>query len=183
MIKLKDILNESLEGLTKEIDILKKYMKAGGERTTDIDSTIISLHKKKSDYPKELKPDSGVVYRGTVYDVEKLKKMKPSKVDERYLYYKIPYNSKRKVQSFTYDEFIARKFSQFNAIDAGSSASVKPAVIIAKVDDSFVGNHKWLYKIGKEVGLSKNEKETFHVGNKLNAILKVDDLNGIIYPR
>ena len=48
--------------------MLKKYMKAGGERSTNIDSTIISLHKKKSDYPKELKPKSGEVYRGTVVD-------------------------------------------------------------------------------------------------------------------
>ena len=59
----------------------------------------------------------------------------------------------------------------------------KPAIIVAKVDNSFVGDSRWLYKIGKEVGLSKNEKETFHVGNKLSAILKVDDLMGHIYKR
>ena len=79
-------------------------------------------------------------------------------------------------------KFIARKFSQFNASDSRSLSGV-PAIIIAKVDNSFVGNHRWLYKIGKEVGLSKNEKETFHVGNKINAILRIDDLMGIIYPR
>ena len=170
------------ESLSKEIEMLKKYMKAGGESTTDITSTIISLHKKKLDYPKELKPKSGEVYRGTYIDNEKLKKMKPFKVEERYLYYKIPYKSRREVQSFTYDEFIARKFSQFYASDSRSLSGV-PAIIIAKVDNSFVGNHRWLYKIGKEVGLSKNEKETFHVGNKINAILRIDDLMGIIYPR
>ena len=159
--------------------MLKKYMKAGGERSTNIDSTIMSLYKKKSDYPKELKPKSGEVYRGTVVDQKMLKKMKPSKISGRYLYYKIPYKSRRGVQSFTYDEFIARKFSEFNAL----SQNKKPAIIIASVDDSFVGNHKWLYKIGKEVGLSKNEKETFHVGNKINTILKVDDLMGVIYQR
>ena len=63
------------ESLSKEIEMLKKYMKAGGESTTDITSTIISLHKKKLDYPKELKPKSGEVYRGTYIDNEKLKKM------------------------------------------------------------------------------------------------------------
>ena len=105
--------------------------------------------------------------------------MKPSKISGRYLYYKIPYKSRRGVQSFTYDEFIARKFSEFEALKQDK----KPAIIVAKVDNSFVGNHSWLYKIGKEVGLSKNEKETFHVGNKINAILKVDDLMGVIYPR
>jgi len=176
MIKLKDILNEDI---SKEVEMLKKYMKAGGERSTNIDSTIMSLQKKKSKYTKELKPQGGKVYRGTVVDKKMLKKMKPFKVEERYLYYKIPYKSRRKVQSFTYDEFIARKFSEFNA----SSQNKVPAIIVANVDDNFVGNHKWLYKIGKEVGLSKNEKETFHVGNKINAILKVDDLMGVIYPR
>jgi hypothetical protein len=176
MIKLKDILNEDI---SKEIEMLKKYIKAGGERSTNIDSTIESLYKKKSSYPKELKPKSGEVYRGTVVDTKMLKKMKPSKVEERYLYYNIPYKSRRGVQSFTYDEFIARKFSEFNA----SSQNKTPAIIVAKVDNSFVGNPSWLYKVGKEVGLSKNEKETFHVGNKINAILRVDDLMGVIYPR
>ncbi len=159
--------------------MLKKYMKAGGERSTNIDSTIVSLHKKKSNYPKELKPKGGEVYRGTVVDIKTLKKMKPSNIDGRYLYYKIPYSSRRGVQSFTYDEFIARKFSEFNAMKQGK----QPAIIVAKVDDSFVGNPSWLHKIGKEVGLSKNEKETFHVGNKIKAILKVDDLMGVIHPR
>ena len=166
MIKLQDILNEDI---SKEIEMLKKYMKAGGERSSNIDSTIESLYKKKSSYPKELKPKSGEVYRGTVVDTKMLKKMKPSKVEERYLYYKMPYKSRRGVQSFTYDEFIARKFSQFNT----SSQNKTPAIIVAKVDNSFVGNPNWLYKVGKEVGLSKNEKETFHVGNKINAILRL----------
>ena len=37
MIKLIELLTENLDS---EIDMLKKYMKAGGERTIKIDSTI-----------------------------------------------------------------------------------------------------------------------------------------------
>ena len=77
MIKLKSLIVENLDS---EIEMLKKYMKAGGERTTKIDSTIKSLYSKKSKYSKELKPISGEVYRGTAIskkDLKKTKKIKP----------------------------------------------------------------------------------------------------------
>ena len=72
MIKLKYLLTENLD---TEIEMLKKYMKAGGERTTKIDSTIKSLYSKKSKYSKELNPISGEVYRGTAISKKDLKKL------------------------------------------------------------------------------------------------------------
>ena len=38
----------------KEIDILKQYMTAGGERSTDISQAVLSLAGKKPEYKKQL---------------------------------------------------------------------------------------------------------------------------------
>lgn len=169
MLKLKDLLNENLD---YEIEVLKKYMKAGGERSTVIDPTIKSLYSKKSKYPKELKPISGEVYRGTAISKKDLKKLKLVKRDDNWLFLKMKYKSRRPVQSFTYDFNLARKFAKYNA-----KPDYPETIIITKIDNNFVGNYKWLGKIGKEVGLKRNEKEVFHVGNTMNVIVRVSALS------
>jgi hypothetical protein len=160
-----------------EIETLEKYVKPGGERNTDIDSAIETLFKNKSKYPKELTPKPGEVYRGTIANGEELKKMKPVKKEGRWFYYKKPYMSKRKVQSFTYKEDIASKFALHNtAANRMSGGKEIEAIIVVNVDSDFVVNPKWLFdEIGKNAGLKRNEQETFHVGNSIpNALIKVD---------
>jgi hypothetical protein len=160
-----------------EIETLQKYVKPGGERSTDIDDTVQTLFNNKSKYPKELTPKTGEVYRGTTVDGEELKKMKPVKKEGRYFYYKKPYLSKRKVQSFTYKEDIASKFALHNtASNRMSGGKEIEAIIVVTVDSDFVVNPKWLFdEIGKNAGLKRNEQETFHVGNSIpNALIKVD---------
>lgn len=169
MIKLRNLITENLDA---EIDVLKKYMKAGGERSTIIDPTIKSLHSKKSKYKKELTPVKGEVYRGTSFPKDDLKKLKIVKRDDKWLYLKMKYKSKRPVQSFTHNFDLARKFAKYNNKPGNAEA-----VVIAKVDNSFVGNYKWLYTIGKDVGLKRNEKEVFHVGNKMDVLVKVSALD------
>lgn len=173
IIKLKDLLTENLDS---EIEVLKKYMSPGGERSVEIDDVIKSLHAKKSKYKKELEPIKGEVYRGTAYFKKDLKNLKLVKRDGRWLYLKISYNSKRSVQSFTHKEEVADKFADLNAVsmyDTRVKGDIS-GVFITKVDNSFVGNYKWLAKIGKEVGLKRNEQEVFHVGKKMNGVVKVD---------
>ncbi|MBC8428129.1 MAG: hypothetical protein H8D94_01510 [Candidatus Pelagibacter sp.] len=173
MIKLKELLTESIvENIDSEIDMLKKYMEAGGERRVKIDSTIKSLHSKKSKYKKELEPVKGEVYRGTSFDENYLKKLKIVKRDKHWIYLKTKYKSKRSVQSFTHKFDLASQFAKYNA-----KPGWPEAVVIAKVDNSFVGNYKWLGKIGKEVGLKRNEQEVFHVGNTINVLIKVNALD------
>ncbi|MBT3298789.1 hypothetical protein HN385_07695 [archaeon] len=168
MIKLKYLLTENLD---TEIEMLKKYMKAGGERTTKIDSTIKSLYSKKSKYSKELNPISGEVYRGTAISKKDLKKLKIAKRDDKWLFLKMKYRSRRPVQSFTYNFDLAQKFAKYNA-----KPDYPESIIITKIDNNFVGNYKWLGKIGKEVGLKRNEQEVFHVGNTMNVLVKVNAL-------
>jgi hypothetical protein len=184
MIKLKDLLPEIENSITdqfsSEIQTLQKYVKPGGERDTDIDNAIQTLFNNKSKYPKELNPKAGEVYRGTIENKEELKSMKPIKKDGRWFYYKKEYKSKRKVQSFTYKEEIADKFAMHNGLSNtmyGSGDGIS-AIIITNVDNNFVVNPKWLYdEIGKNVGLKRNEQETFHVGHTIsNALVKVDAL-------
>ena len=112
MIKLKALIVENIDS---EIEMLKKYMKAGGERTTKIDSTIKSLYSKKSKYSKELKPISGEVYRKTAISKKDLKKLKIAKRDDAWLFLKMKYKSRRPVQSFTYNFDLAQKFAKYNA--------------------------------------------------------------------
>ena len=169
MIKLKALIVENIDS---EIEMLKKYMKAGGEWTTKIDSTIKSLYSKKSKYSKELKPISGEVYRGTAISKKDLKKLKIDKRDDAWLFLKMKYKSRRPVQSFTYNFDLAQKFAKYNA-----KPDYPESIIITKIDNSFVGNYKWLSKIGKEVGLKRNEKEVFHVGNTMNVIVRVNALS------
>jgi hypothetical protein len=160
-----------------EIETLEKYVKPGGERNTNIDNAIETLFKNKSKYPKELTPKPGEVYRGTITSGEELKKMKPVKKEGRWFYYKKPYTSKRKVQSFTYKEDIASKFALHNtAANRMSGGKGIEAIIVVNVDSNFVVNPKWLFdEIGKNAGLKRNEQETFHVGNSIpNALIKVD---------
>ncbi len=160
-----------------EMETLEKYVKPGGERNTNIDNAIETLFKNKSKYPKELTPKPGEVYRGTIASGEELKKMKPVKKEGRWFYYKKPYTSKRKVQSFTYKEDIASKFAMHNtAADRMSGGKGIEAVIVVNVDSNFVVNPKWLFdEIGKNAGLKRNEQETFHVGNSIpKALIKVD---------
>ena len=160
-----------------EMETLEKYVKPGGERNTNIDDAVETLFKNKSKYPKELTPKPGEVYRGTIASGEELKKMKPVKKEGRWFYYKKPYTSKRKVQSFTYKEEIASKFALHNtAADRMSGGKGIEAVIVVNVDSNFVVNPKWLFdEIGKNAGLKRNEQETFHVGNSIpNALIKVD---------
>jgi hypothetical protein len=99
-----------------EMETLEKYVRPGGERNTNIDDAVETLFKNKSKYPKELTAKPGEVYRGTIASGEELKKMKPVKKEGRWFYYKKPYTSKRKVQSFTYKEDIASKFAMHNAL-------------------------------------------------------------------
>lgn len=161
-----------------EMETLEKYVRPGGERNTNIDDAVETLFKNKSKYPKELTPKPGEVYRGTIVIGEELKKMKPVKKDGRWFYYKKPYTSKRKVQSFTYKEDIASKFAMHNALANSMSGGkgIVEAVIVVNVDSNFVVNPKWLFdEIGKTANLKKNEQETFHVGYNIpNALIKVD---------
>ena len=160
-----------------EIETLEKYVKPGGERSTNIDNAVQTLFNNKSKYPKELIPKAGEVYRGTTIDGEELKKMNPIKKEGRWFYYKKPYLSKRKVQSFTYKNDIASKFAMHNTQDNRMSGRKDiEAIVIVNVDSNFVVNSKWLFdQIGKNVGLKRNEQETFHVGNSIpNALIKVD---------
>ena len=170
---IRELLTESIDGLSEEIDILKQYMTAGGERSVNVSQAVLSLANKKPEYKKELTPPPGTVYRGTAMPEEQLLEMKPTRREGRHLYFdNVPHTHHGEVQSFTYDEFQARKFSEFNAMERDG----KPVVFIAEVDDSFVGNPRWLNKIGKEVGLKCNEKETFHVGKNQIVTIRVDDL-------
>ena len=163
-----------------EMETLEKYVRPGGERNTNIDNAVETLFKNKSKYPKELTPKPGEVYRGTIASGEELKKMKPVKKEGRWFYYKKPYTSKRKVQSFTYKEDIASKFAMHNALANSRSGGngIVEAVIVVNVDSNFVVNPKWLFdEIGKNANLKKNEQETFHVGYNIpNALIKVDAL-------
>ena len=163
-----------------EMETLEKYVKPGGERNTNIDDAVETLFKNKSKYPKELTAKPGEVYRGTIASGEELKKMKPVKKEGRWFYYKKPYTSKRKVQSFTYKEDIASKFAMHNALANSRSGGngIVEAVIVVNVDSNFVVNPKWLFdEIGKNANLKKNEQETFHVGYNIpNALIKVDAL-------
>ena len=136
----------------------------------------LSLANKKQEYKKELIPKPGTVYRGTAMPKEKLLEMTPTRREGRFLYFdNVPHTHFREVQSWTYDEFQARKFSEFNAMER-KGPFIEPVVFIAEVDDSFVGNPRWLHKLGKEVGLKRNEKETFHVGKNQTITIRVDDL-------
>ena len=169
--------NTVLSDFPAEIETLQKYVKPRGERNTNIDDAVETLFKNKSKYPKELTPKSGEVYRGTIASSEELKKMKPVKKEGRWFYYKKPYTSKRKVQSFTYKEDIAIKFAMYNSLaNTMSSGKGIEAIIVVNVDNNFVVNPKWLFdEIGKNAGLKRNEQETFHVGNSIpNALIKVD---------
>jgi hypothetical protein len=163
-----------------EMETLEKYVRPGGERNTNIDDAVETLFKNKSKYPKELTAKPGEVYRGTIASGEELKKMKPVKKEGRWFYYKKPYTSKRKVQSFTYKEDIASKFAMHNALANSRSGGngIVEAVIVVNVDSNFVVNPKWLFdEIGKNANLKKNEQETFHVGYNIpNALIKVDAL-------
>jgi hypothetical protein len=169
----KRFLNESIDDLSEEIDILKQYMTAGGERSTDISQAVLSLAGKKPEYKKQLAPKPGTVYRGTAMSKEQLLEMTPTRREGRYLYFDdVPHAHNKEVQSWTYDEFQARKFSDFNAMERKK----EPVVFIAEIDDNFVGNSTWLHKLGKEVGLKRNEKETFHVGKNQTITIRVDDI-------
>ena len=173
---IRQIITESIDNLSEEIEVLRQYMTAGGERTVDVSQAILSLAGKKAEHRKELKPKPGTVYRGTAMQKEKLLEMTPTRREGRYLYFdNVPHTHFREVQSWTYDEFQARKFSQFNAMER-KGISIEPVVFIAEVDDSYVGNPRWLHKLGKEVGLKRNEKETFHVGKNQTITIRVDDL-------
>ena len=170
---IRELLTESIDGLSEEIDILKQYMTAGGERSVNVSQAVLSLANKKPEYKKELTPPPGTVYRGTAMSEEQLLEMTPTRREGRYLYFdNVSHTHNNIVQSWTYDEFQARKFSDFNAMERNK----EPAVFIAEVGDSFVGNPRWLNKIGKEVGLKRNEKETFHVGKNQTVTIRVDDL-------
>ena len=104
---------------------------------------------------------------------EQLLEMTPTRREGRHLYFDdVPHTHNKEVQSWTYDEFQARKFSDFNAMERKK----EPVVFIAEIDDNFVGNSTWLHKLGKEVGLKRNEKETFHVGKNQTITIRVDDI-------
>ena len=170
---IRQVIKESIDDLSQDIEVLKRYMAAGGERTVDISQAVLSLASKKSEYKKELKPKPGTVYRGTAMSKEQLLEMTPTRREGRYLYFDdVPHTHNKEVQSWTYDEFQARKFSDFNAMERKK----EPVVFIAEIDDNFVGNSTWLHKLGKEVGLKRNEKETFHVGKNQTITIRVDDL-------
>ena len=170
---IRELLTESIPGMSEEVESLKQYMAAGGERTVDVSPAILSLAGKKAEHRKELKPKPGTVYRGTAMSKEQLLEMTPTRREGRHLYFDdVPHTHNKEVQSWTYDEFQARKFSDFNAMEREK----EPVVFIAEIDDNFVGNSTWLHKLGKEVGLKRNEKETFHVGKNQTITIRVDDI-------
>ncbi len=64
-----------------------------------------------------------------------------AKRDDKWLFLKMKYKSRRPVQSFTYNFDLAQKFAKYNA-----KPDYPESIIIAKIDNNFVGNYKWLSK-------------------------------------
>lgn len=127
------------------------------------------LIQNKSKYSEVLKPKKGYAYRGTSITPDRFHELKNefSKKEGGMSIFNFPYTSESDAQSWTYDYKVAIRFADkglFN--NPRQKKGARPAIIRAKIDDTFVGNPNLTGIIADRLSL-KPEKEIFHLGNSI----------------
>ncbi len=128
------------------------------------------LLDNKNNYSTLLKPKSGYAYRGTSVTPEMYQTIKNNFINKEkgFTIIQAPYESANLAQSWTYDRNIAMRFADkglFN--NPRLEKGARPAIIRAKIDDSFVGNPTLTKPIADRLGL-KSENEIFHYGKNID---------------
>jgi len=127
------------------------------------------LIQNKNKYSEVLKPKNGYAYRGTSITPDMFHKLKNglSKKEGGISIFNFPYTSESEAQSWTYDYKVAMRFADKGLLNNPRlEKGARPAILRAKIDDTFVGNPKLTGPIADRLSL-KSEKEIFHLGNSI----------------